>query len=104
MPYIKKQDRLVYDTEIDSLVSRLVEVFHDEPTRVAGERAGHLNYIITTLLLRFYKKLTKRFGLKIRYADYNEIIGVLECLKLEMYRRQVATYEDEKIKSEGDVG
>jgi hypothetical protein len=37
------------------------------------------------------------------YFSYNEVVGVLECVKLEMYRRLVAPYEDRKCKENGDV-
>jgi hypothetical protein len=37
------------------------------------------------------------------YALLNELIGVLECAKLELYRRVASPYEDEKIQSNGDV-
>lgn len=103
MPYIPQKDRQLYENDINQLVDKLVKVFSDEPTKISTQRAGHLNYILTTTLLRFYRKLTKKLGISIRYSDYNEIIGMLESAKLEMYRRQVATYEDQKIKSEGDV-
>ena len=55
---------------------------------------GELNYLITTMLLA--QKPAS-------YGAYNELIGVLECVKLEFYRRAVAAYEDEKIKENGDV-
>lgn len=103
MPYIKKEDRAIYEEDINQLVYRLAATFSNEPTRITHERAGHLNYIFTVTLLRFYKLLSKRLGIKVRYSDYNEIIGVLECIKQEFYRRQVSEYEDQKIVSEGDV-
>lgn len=104
MPYIKQEDRKLYDKEINQLVDKLVEVFATEPTKIRSNRAGHLNYIITVLIKRFYTKLDSKLGkLGLRYADYNEILGLLECAKLEFYRRQIAIYEDKKIKSEGDV-
>ena len=31
------------------------------------------------------------------------MVGVLECAKLELYRRMAAPYEDEKIEDNGDV-
>ena len=31
------------------------------------------------------------------------LIGVLECAKLELYRRVAAPYEDDKIDENGDV-
>jgi broad-specificity NMP kinase len=33
----------------------------------------------------------------------NDVRGVLRCAQLEMYRRLIATYEDKKIKENGDV-
>ena len=38
-----------------------------------------------------------------RYAVYNELIGALECAKLELYRKRVAPYEEEKIAENGEV-
>jgi len=31
------------------------------------------------------------------------LVGVLECLKLELYRQQVAAYEDKAIERNGDL-
>jgi len=39
----------------------------------------------------------------IRYANINEVIGVLECAKLELYRRIAVPYEDVKKEQSGDV-
>lgn len=55
---------------------------------------GILNYIITKLLLSTSPT---------NYYDYNSLVGVLECCKLEFYRRAVAAYENVKIKENGDV-
>lgn len=57
---------------------------------------GELNFFLTKLLLEY---LPETPG----YTDYNNVIGVLECCKLEMYRRAVAPYEDKKIEENGDV-
>jgi hypothetical protein len=76
MPYIKAADR-------DDKLVPMTE--------------GELNWKITTLCLEFLDITDKK------YADYNAIIGVLECAKLEFYRRAVASYEDRKIKENGDV-
>ncbi len=68
---------------------------------VAGDRpqtAGELNFSLTILVDQY---LQDKGG--IRYASLNEVIGVLECAKLEAYRRLAAPYEDEKIKESGDV-
>lgn len=60
--------------------------------------AGELNYMITKLIDGYLKRKGT-----IRYTYLNEIIGVLECAKLEYYRRIVAYYEDKKIVENGDV-
>lgn len=60
------------------------------------ETAGELNYLITSLVLRY-------IGPSISYGRINDAIGVLECAKLEMYRRLAAPYEDDKIAENGDV-
>jgi hypothetical protein len=38
-----------------------------------------------------------------KYFNYNRAVGVLECIKLEFYRRMVGPYEDTKIRESGDV-
>jgi hypothetical protein len=60
--------------------------------------SGELNFAITTLVDRY---LEDKGG--IRYAHLNEVIGALDCAKLELYRRVAAPYEDEKIAENGDV-
>ena len=61
---------------------------------------GELNYAITELIKRYLKENGKN---PTGYGDINEIVGVLECCKLEFYRRIASPYEDEKIQSNGDV-
>lgn len=58
---------------------------------------GELNYTISKTVDDYLK----RKGLS--YASINEVIGVLECAKLELYRRIAAPYEDGKIRENGDV-
>ena len=45
--------------------------------------------------------LVRRGG--VRYAHLNEVVGALECAKLELYRRLAAPYEDDKLRATGDV-
>jgi hypothetical protein len=59
--------------------------------------AGELNFVISTQINNYLK----RDGLS--YANVNEMIGALECCKLELYRRVAAPYEDLKQKENGDV-
>lgn len=58
--------------------------------------AGELNYVITSLCVA-------HLGENPHYKDFNEVIGALECAKLELYRRMIAPYEDTKAKENGDV-
>jgi hypothetical protein len=61
------------------------------------KEAGELNYKFTLLAANYIadKGLT--------YQTINDIIGALEGAKLEFYARIARPYEDQKIKSNGDV-
>lgn len=61
------------------------------------QNGGELNYLVTKIVDGF---LTAH-GLS--YAAINEVVGALECAKLEAYRRVAAPYEDKKIKLNGEV-
>jgi len=63
---------------------------------VNPEKPGELNYAITQLIIDYLYGRTS-------YAAFNEVIGVLECAKLELYRKMVAPYEDKKCAENGDV-
>ena len=56
-----------------------------------------INYIIT----RLCDYWCRDFSGEANYEKYNAVIGVLECVKQELYRRQIAPYEDEKCKENG---
>ena len=90
MPYIPMEKRETLDHTIISLACRILA--HEE-----DERAGMLNYTISSLLSRLSK------GEGVNYSNINRMIGVLECVKLELYRRVASPYEDEKMQSNGDV-
>jgi len=79
MPYIKKDIRPSLDSG-------------KEPTN-----AGELNYVITQLLVKY------QLHHPTCYQTYNDMVGVLESSKLELYRRLIADYEDSKIAANGDV-
>jgi hypothetical protein len=57
---------------------------------------GELNYELTTRILEFLPYSP-------RYEDFQSVIGLLECMKQEFYRRLVAPYEDKKKEENGDV-
>ena len=61
------------------------------------ETPGQLNWYLTQAI-QYY--LVRR---EVGYADYNEVMGVLECMKMEIYRRMVAPYEDQAKERNGDV-
>ena len=95
MPYIKQKDRNRVDALIDSIAERIAKDSNDNGEQVCGR----LNYTITKLM----QKVLEYENIRIGYSEYNELIGMLECCKLELYRRKVAPYEDAKIKENGDV-
>lgn len=64
----------------------------------APETPGELNYAISRMVDEY---VSDRGG--VRYAHLNEVVGVLECAKLELYRRLAAPYEDEKRRESGEV-
>lgn len=83
MPYIKQEARKKLDPHIDQLISQL-----------SKKNVGEINYLFTRILLASKPE---------SYDDYNALIGVLECCKLELYRRHTVPYEDKKIAANGDV-
>jgi hypothetical protein len=69
----------------------------DDVIQKNGVTPGDLNYLITNLIhahIEFHGT---------SYLVFNEVMGVLECAKMELYRRHVAPYEDTKIEQNGDV-
>lgn len=63
----------------------------------AAETPGELNYQITRLAWRYANTHGQS------YMMFNAIIGVLECAKLEFYRRICGPYETNKQGENGDV-
>lgn len=61
------------------------------------QNVGELNYMITRMIDQYLKDNN------LNYESINAVIGVLECAKLELYRRIAAPYEDIKIAQNGDV-
>ena len=59
---------------------------------------GTLNFVITKAIQAYLSQKSQ-----VRYADYNEVMGVLECCKFELYRLMIAPYEDTKIKQHGSA-
>ena len=83
MPYIKQEQR----RDIQSLAEKLAGLC-DTP--------GKLNFAVSVILL-------KMLSFDMSYDILNGFIGVLECIKLEFYRRIVSPYEDQKMEINGDI-
>jgi len=96
MPYINKDKRHVLDDAIENLHHNLAELQLDYPED--NNHEGNLNYIITRLLMLSYGDSEST-----RYSNINSAIGVLECAKLEMYRKVAAPYEEQKEYENGSV-
>ncbi len=98
MPYIDKFTRMQFDPKLEDLVEALFDQINlplDSFERDISN-PGNLNYTITKIINAW-------LGHTPNYAKYNEVIGVLECAKLELYRRKVSEYEDQKCRENGDV-
>ena len=87
MPYIQPFKRTPIDRRVIDLANAIGE-----------DDAGELNYAITTLIDALFDN-----GWTANYGSFNTILGVLEAVKLELYRRVIAPYESEKMKLNGDV-
>ena len=87
MPYIKQEDKIRIDEHLGDLSHFLSN---------SEVSSGEVNYLITRILIVLAEK-------KLNYENINRLVGVLECAKLEMYRRLAAPYEDSKISENGDV-
>lgn len=85
MPYINVGMRAVINRRIADLL-----------VIVRDLAAGEVNYLFTMLLRAWVGDVPT-------YGRLNEAIGVLECAKLELYRRMAAPYEDGKRAANGDV-
>lgn len=83
MPYIDSKSRNEVDKYIDFYKLQI-------------STSGILCYIIYMIMLTYMKIHGKSF------RTISEINGALECAKMEFYRKEVAPYEDEKIKQNGD--
>jgi hypothetical protein len=104
MPYIKQEQRNLIETKLQSLIDEIVALVRFESMSVLP---GILNYTITSLIKRVYKQSlqaeTQQENPTMTYSDHNEIVGMLDCAKMEFYRRNTAPYEDTKIVQNGDV-
>jgi hypothetical protein len=87
-PYITEKQREAVAEQLAQLVHAIdmLPEPHDDV----------LNYAITILLLDETEE-------KPSYLLLERAVGLLECCKLEFYRRMAAPYEDKKAAENGDV-
>lgn len=83
MPYIDAEERPKYD----AIIAQLPPI----------ETTGHLNYILSRIVLRYLDQYHTS------YSMMNAVVGALECVKLEFYRRLVGPYESIKAVQNGDI-
>mgnify|MGYP006935496242 CR=1 FL=1 len=86
MPYIPAQQRNIVEA-----------ILGDEKLDFVPVNAGELNFIVST----FINNYIVANGLS--YAVVNEMVGALECAKMELNRVIIGPYEDLKIRENGPV-
>lgn len=96
MPYISQGLRESL-TGLDSSIKDLVLRIKYRPSE---ELNGILNYTITEIICQVLKT---KYGPDWRYNGINDAVGVLECAKMEYYRRLAGPYEDKAIAKNGDI-
>ena len=93
MPYVKQSQRDNLDPEIEELSHRIRLTCAQD----GGTSDGMLNYAVTRLVLQVMLWPSRS------YQQLERSIGVLECAKLELYRKAAAPYEDQKALDNGEV-
>jgi hypothetical protein len=89
MPYIENRDRERIDPAVQGFLLTVKKEAKNGP--------GILNYILSNIIHAYVEERL------ISYRVLNEVMGVLECVKQEYYRRIAAPYENKKIEENGDV-
>lgn len=92
MPYVEENGRAILAKHLSGLCD---EINKHALSSGIDKLPGIVNYAIVRII-----------GGTLRldsYASINSAIGILECAKLELYRRIAAPYEDKKAEENGDV-
>ncbi len=92
MPYITQNYRDQLYQEIDALAQKIKQINEQNPGQT---KDGLMNFALTELMNEVFPNA--------RYHQFNEIIGFLECCKLEYYRKKIGPYEDLKEQENGPV-
>jgi hypothetical protein len=91
MPYITLQKRKPLQDYIDVLADRIRSSHVNDK-----DRNGLMNYAISDLIRQVY-------GPNWRYADVNDVMGMLASAQAEFYRKVAAPYENQKEHENGSV-
>lgn len=91
MPYITKDKRY----KLDDAINELSNVLNEELD--VDDIEGNLNFTITSLIDDHFSRS------RVNYKNINALIGMLECCKIELYRKLAAPYEDQKERENGVV-
>jgi len=83
MPYIEPANRPIIDAWMAMLLPHVRDL-----------SPGEVNYVITKVILAWEPT---------RYVDMEAVLGRLEAVKLEFYRRVMVPYEIDKALTNGDV-
>ena len=86
-PYIKQEERNIYDEELDILIELLSQ---------NKWCVGQVNFCFTRIIVAWFNELP-------RYRTINSIAGVLRCVWDEFYHRIGKVYENERCVETGDV-
>ncbi len=91
MPYIPQEQRKELEDALTHMEQALSKAVKGLPPD------GALNYVFTRLIQKVLIPTTPS------YLLLERVTGLLECCKLEFYRRCAAPYENTKTKQNGDV-
>lgn len=92
MPYIPQEKRMELDNKMNHLLNH---IYSTSPS------VGEMNFIISSIINNYIQG--KEDSNMFNYNVCNNLIGVLECAKLELYRKVVAEYEEVKINQNGPL-
>jgi hypothetical protein len=95
LPYIPQEQRAQLNQAVDTLTDVFVNSVLDDET---ANYEGMINYAFTRLMMNVYGEADST-----RYSNINNAIGVLECCKMELYRKVAGPYEDRKQHENGAV-
>ena len=90
MPYIIPADRIQFDPKIKEVISVITN------NGSSKAKVGDINYVFSKIIWELFDKNPS-------YTLGNDLMGVLEGVRSEFYRRKLGPYEDQKMKENGDI-